>query len=207
MEAVDSDALSSQEPLLIVISGPSGAGKDSVIQLLEEREFPFHFVVTATDREARDNEVHGEDYFFYSKSEFEQMVAEDQLLEHAVVYGQNKGVPREQVRAALASGKDVMMRLDVQGALTVRDKVPGAILIFITAESEAAMLARLTSRNTETEDELKLRIDTAREEFSQLDEFDYVVINRENGLDAAVDDILAIIQAEHCRVEPRKVSL
>ena len=108
------------QPLLIVISGPSGAGKDTVMQRMKERGLPFHFVVTATTRPKRDNEEHGRDYLFISTEEFARMIDEDELIEHAIVYGDYKGIPKQQVREALASGMDVVMRLDVQGAETVR---------------------------------------------------------------------------------------
>ena len=117
-------------PLLIVISGPAGVGKDSVIQRLKERGCALHFVVTATDRTPRPGEAHGVDYFFLPSAEFLRMKREQELLEHAVVYGQHKGVPKQQIREALASGKDVIMRVDVQGAATVRRLVPEALLIF-----------------------------------------------------------------------------
>src|SRR4026208_1695720 len=124
------------QPLLIVISGPSGAGKDTVMQRMQERGLPFHFVVTATTRPMRTNEVHGKDYWFVSKEEFARMIDEDELIEHAIVYGDYKGIPKQQVREALASGKDVIMRLDVQGAETVRKMAPEALLIFITTQNE-----------------------------------------------------------------------
>ena len=195
------------EPLLIVISGPSGVGKDSVIKSMKERDLPFHFVVTATSRPPREHEVHGVDYFFISSEEFTQMIEDDELLEHALVYGDYKGIPKEHVRQALASGKDVVMRIDVQGAATIRGISPEALLIFLTTQNEAEMIARLELRKTETTDGLKNRIATAREEIKRKNEFDYVVINRDSHLDEAVDTILAIIRAEHHRTMPKKVTL
>ena len=195
------------EPLLIVISGPSGVGKDSVIKSMKERDLPFHFVVTATSRPPREHEVHGVDYFFISSEEFTQMIEDDELLEHALVYGDYKGIPKEQVRQALTSGKDVVMRIDVQGAATIRGISPEALLIFLTTQNEAEMIARLELRKTETTDGLKNRIATAREEIKRKNEFDYVVINRDSHLDEAVDTILAIIRAEHHRTMPKKVTL
>jgi len=194
-------------PLLIVISGPSGAGKDRLIARMKELGYPFHFVVTATTRPQREGEVHGRDYFFVSTDEFAQMIEEDQLLEYAVVYGDYKGIPKEQVRQALASGKDVILRIDVQGAATIRRLIPEAVLIFVTAPSEEELIARLQARKTEPPDQLKLRIATSRQEMRRLPEFDYVVVNRTGELDKAVDQILAIITAEHCRVKPRIVRL
>lgn len=195
------------EPLLIVISGPSGVGKDSVIKSMKERDLPFHFVVTATSRSPREHEEHEVDYFFISSEEFTQMIDDDELLEHALVYGDYKGIPKEQVRQALASGKDVVMRIDVQGAATIRSISPEALLIFLTTQNEAEMIERLKLRKTESTDGLKNRIATAREEIKRKNEFDYVVINRDSHLDEAVDTILAIIRAEHHRTMPKKVTL
>ncbi|MBK8781647.1 MAG: guanylate kinase [Anaerolineales bacterium] len=195
------------EPLLIVISGPSGVGKDSVVQRMIERGFPFHFVVTATTREKRPAEVHGKDYWFLSKDEFAHMIEENELIEYAIVYGDYKGIPKAQVREALASGKDVIMRLDVQGAESVRKLAAQALLIFITCESEEELERRLRERKTETADSLSLRIATARKELQRLDAFDYVIVNQDFHLDDTVDKVRAIISAEHLRVHHRKVTL
>ncbi len=194
-------------PLLIVISGPSGVGKDSVLQRMKARGLPFHFVVTATTRPQRQGEVDGVDYQFVSPDRFAEMIERGELLEHALVYNENKGIPKEQVRQALRSGKDVIMRLDVQGATTIRSLCPEALLIFLSTQTEAELIARLRARKTETAERLNLRIATAREELNRLDAFDYVVINADCKLDEAVDTIVAIIQAEHHRTKPRQVSL
>ncbi len=194
-------------PLLIVISGPAGVGKDSVIQRMQERGYRFHFVITATDRPPRPNEVDGVDYFFVTTEEFDRMERDGELLEHAIVYGQHKGIPKQQVREALASGVDVVMRLDVQGAASVRRLVPEAVLIFLTASSFDELRRRLERRGEDTPAQLRERIATARQEMERVTEFDYVVVNREGQLEQAVDDVLAIIRAEHCRVEPRVVRL
>ncbi|MFN2110546.1 MAG: guanylate kinase [Anaerolineae bacterium] len=194
-------------PLLIVISGPSGVGKDSVVAQMQRRQSSFHFVVTATSRPPRPDEVDGVDYFFVSESEFQEMIRQDELLEHAMVYGQYKGIPKQQVRNALDSGKDVVMRLDVQGAATVRRMAPDAILIFLSAASEEELYARLQRRQTETEEQLHHRMELAREEMRRIGEFDYVVINRECALDETVDQVLRIISAEHCRVQQLHVTL
>jgi guanylate kinase len=196
-----------QSPLLVVISGPSGVGKDSVVQRMKERGFPFHFVVTATDRSPRPNEVHGRDYFFYTTAEFERMIDQKELLEHAWVYGQHKGIPKAHVREALASGQDVVMRVDVQGADTVKGLLPAAVTVFLTCESEEELVARLRERRTESEEALQKRLDTAREEMDCIPSFDYVVVNHHNALDVAVDDVMAIVRAEHCRSVPRRIDL
>lgn len=195
------------EPLLIVISGPSGVGKDSVLQRMKECDLPFHFVVTATTRPPRPEEQDGVDYIFVSSEDFAKMIDEGELLEYAIVYNDYKGIPKEQVRQALASGVDVVMRVDVQGAATVRKLSPEAVLIFLTTENEDELVNRLKKRKTESPEGLKLRIATARQELKRIGEFDYVVVNGEGRLDDTVDAILAIIKAEHQRVTPRKVSL
>jgi len=196
-----------ESPLLVVISGPSGVGKDMTLKRMQELGYPFHFVVTATTRPKRSDEIHGVDYFFISKSEFAEMIEQEELLEYAVVYGDYKGIPKEQVRQALASGQDVVMRIDVQGAATIRKLVPEAVLIYLSAESEEALVHRLRERKTEPEDQLKLRIATARQELKQLNWFDYVVINAENQLDQTCHQIAAIINAEKCRVQQRELNL
>ena len=196
-----------KQPLLIVISGPSGAGKDSVIDEMKVRQVPFHFVVTATTRPPRTGEIDGVDYIFVSPDKFAEMIQNDELLEYSWVYDAFKGVPKEQVRQALASGKDVVMRVDVQGAAKIHQISPGALLIFLTAENEEDLIRRLKKRRTETPEQFDLRIKTAQSELERMDEFDYVVVNPREHLDEAVDAILAIIAREHARKEPRKVAL
>jgi guanylate kinase len=196
-----------KEPLLIIISGPSGVGKDTVLQRMKERNLPFHFVVTATTRDPRENEIHEVDYFFVSSDEFAEMIEKDELIEYAIVYDDYKGIPKQQVREALASGKDVVMRIDVQGAATVRKLYPDALLIFLMTKDEEELAKRLQTRQSETPEKLKLRIATSRQELKSVEIFDYVVINRERQLDDTVDTIEAIICAEHHRVHPRNVIL
>ena len=195
------------EPLLIVLSGPSGVGKDSVLELMKQRGLPFHFVVTATTRPPRPEERDGIDYLFVSREEFAGLIEKEELLEYAIVYNDYKGIPKEQVRKALSTGKDVVMRVDVQGAATVRKISPSAILVFITTSSEEELVERLERRKTETPENLKLRIATARQEFKRVGEFDYVVVNRDGELEETVDRIEDIISAEHHRVNPRRVQL
>lgn len=194
-------------PLLIVISGPAGVGKDSVLKRMKELGYPLHFVVTATDRPPRPGEINGEDYFFLSTEEFLRLEREGELLEHSIVYGQHKGVPKQQIREAFASGKDVIMRVDVQGAAKIRERAPEAVLIFLTATSEEELIRRLERRGTESPEQLTRRVREIHQEMARLEEFDYVVINREGELDRAVAQIAAIIEAEHCRVRPRMVRL
>lgn len=195
------DSLHERRPLLVVLSGPSGVGKDATIHRMKQRGYPCHFVVTATTREQRPNEVNGVDYHFVSETRFSEMLAENELLEHAEVYGQHKGIPKFEVRAALQSGHDAIMRVDVQGAATIRAMVPQAITIFLTAESEASLVERLRRRRTDDETQLRKRIDMARAELRRSAEFKYRVVNRECALDDTVDQVIAIMQAEKCRVD------
>lgn len=194
-------------PLLVVISGPSGVGKDSLVKRIKARGAQFHFVVTATSRPPRSGERHGVDYFFVSSEEFTTMIDNDELLEYAVVYEQYKGIPKQQIREAFASGKDVIMRLDVQGAATIKSLVPEAVLIFLSAASEEELYERLSRRRTESGLQLQRRLETAREEMKRLEEFDYVITNGQCQLDIAADQVLSIIEAEHHRVRQRQVDL
>lgn len=193
------------EPLMIVISGPSGVGKDSVIQGLKRCNTRMHVVVTATTREPRPGEVDGVDYFFLSKDEFAEMIEQDKFLEYAVVYNDFKGIPKDQVRQALESNQDAVMRVDVQGAATIRGIYPDALLIFLTVLDEEELKNRLILRKKDKPEEIKLRIATARKELKRIKDFDYVVVNREDRLHETIETILAIIQAEHHRVQHRKV--
>jgi len=186
-------------PRIFVISGASGVGKDAVIQRLQEQSPDLYFVVTATDRPKRETELHGRDYFFVSTDEFKQMIADEELLEYAVVYGSYKGIPKEQVRQALARNTDVVLRLDVQGAKALRELIPEVISIFLVAESEAALVSRLVSRGTEEISDLMVRVQTAREEVAQYKDFDYVIQNASGKLGETAAEIGSIIAAEKRR--------
>ncbi len=199
--------LSKPSPLLVVISGPSGVGKDSVVKRMRERNPELHFVVTATTRPPRPSEVPGVDYVFVSDAEFRQWIHNSELLEHALVYGEYKGIPRKHIREALDSGKDVVMRLNVQGAKTVKAILPDALLIFLLAGSEDELSDRLRRRGTEDDTTLQRRLTIVRQEMQCISEFDYVVVNREGQLDRAVEQIEAIVTAERCRTKQRVVRL
>lgn len=194
-------------PMMVIISGPSGVGKDATLDAMKRMGTTFDFVVTATTRPRREHEVDGIDYYFVSMADFAEMINNDELLEYAIVYGDYKGIPKRHVREALASGRDVVMRIDVQGAATIRRLVPGAITVFMTAPSEEALVQRLQRRKTESEDQLKLRIATARKELQRVQEFDYVVVNQEDHLDDTAQQIMAIIAAEKCRVHWKPVEI
>jgi guanylate kinase len=174
---------------------------------MEDTGYPAHFVVTATSRPKRKEEVAGVDYIFVTRDEFERMIAEDELLEYAVVYDQYKGIPRRQAADAMASGKDVVMRLDVQGAATIRHMAPDAVSVFITASSEQELAERLRRRHTESEEQLCLRLQTARREMQQARQFDYIVPNVNGKLEQTVDIVMSIVIAEKHRANPRRAQL
>ncbi|MEM5773428.1 MAG: guanylate kinase, partial [Anaerolineaceae bacterium] len=198
-EPVFTPQLIQKYPLMVVISGPSGIGKDSVVKRLSDRDGSFFFVVTATDRGPRPGEIDGVDYIFISKERFQEMIENDELIEHARVYSDYKGVPRAHVEQALRSGKDVILRLDVQGAARIRKLFPEAVLIFLLPESDEIWMERLQNRRTETQETLRIRQQAAREELEYLPIFDYAVVNETGQLEKTVDRVLAVIQTEHCR--------
>uniref|UniRef100_A0A0E0GLP2 guanylate kinase n=1 Tax=Oryza nivara TaxID=4536 RepID=A0A0E0GLP2_ORYNI len=196
------------QPMILVISGPSGVGKDAVIQRLQEEREGMHFVVTATSRAKRPGEVDGKDYYFVTKEEFLTMIERKELLEYALVYGEYKGIPKQQIRDYMAKGYDIVLRVDIQGAATLREILgESAIFIFLVAESEEALVKRLIHRKTETSDMLLVRVATAREEVKRMNNFDYVVVNSEGNLEGAVKQVESIIDAEKARVHKRTVNI
>ncbi|WOH05595.1 hypothetical protein DCAR_0625014 [Daucus carota subsp. sativus] len=200
--------LPNPSPLIIVISGPSGVGKDAVIKRLRQVRQNLHFVVTATSRDMRPGEIDGKDYFFVSKDEFLRMVERNELLEYALVYGDYKGIPKQQIRDYMAQGCDIVLRVDIQGAETLR-RILGnsAVFVFLVAESESALVQRLIGRKTETKETLLVRIATAREEVKHVKRFDYVVVNAEGELENSVKLVESIIDAEKAKVQQRRVNI
>ncbi|MBN9392616.1 MAG: guanylate kinase [Chloroflexi bacterium] len=194
-------------PLLIVLSGPSGVGKDVIVARMKERGLPFHFAITATTRPKRDYEIDGVHYYFRTVTQFQEMLAQNELLEHATVYGNYYGPPKFGVREALARGEDVILRIDVQGAEYVRQTIEGAVLVFVAPGSYDELISRLMGRGTEDPDSLAIRLATYEKEMRAAANFDYMVINRQGQLDEAVDLIAAILQAEKAKVSPRQVKL
>jgi guanylate kinase len=194
-------------PLLIVLSGLSGAGKDTVLAGLRKIRLPLFISVSATTRSRRPGEKEGVDYIFVSRKKFQELIDNNQLMEWATVYGQRYGIPREPVRRALQSGKDVIVKIDVQGAATIKKNFPGAVLVFLLIPYLKELKKRLTRRRTESAKDLELRLRTATEELRKLPMFDYVVINRAGGADQAIADIMSIITAEKCRVKPRAITV
>jgi guanylate kinase len=181
--------------LLVVLSGPSGAGKDAVRDLLMDWQLPVHFVVTATSRPPRPGEVDGIDYHFLTDDEFLRVVEDDGFIEHAIVYGQRKGVPRAEVTDALKAGKDVIARVDVQGASTLKRLVPDALLIFIAAPSSEEEQRRLQERATETDEEQRLRLETATQENEAAAQFDHVLVNETGRLEETAKRVVELIVA------------
>ncbi len=195
-----------KRPLLIVLSGPSGVGKDAVLARMKESGSPIKYVITLSTRSRRANESDNIDYHFVSDKKFKQMIENSQLLEWANVYGNWYGVPKEAVEQALDQGQDVMVKVDIQGAATIKKMLPQAITIFVIPPSMEELGRRLKQRRTESPFDLSLRLKTADEEMKQLPRFDYAVVNRWDKIDQAVAEIEAIITAEKCRVIPGEVT-
>jgi guanylate kinase len=198
---------STASPLLIVLSGSSGVGKDAVLAGLKESGVPISHVITVTTRRPRQAESDNVHYHFVSLEKFRDMQKRGELLENARVYGNWYGVPMEPIKQALAEGQDIIIKVDIQGAATIKKKVPQAVFIFVLPASPTELKKRLSQRNTETPSERAIRLKLAEEETKQLSLFDYVVCNREGELEAAVEQVKAIIIAEKCRVKRRDVKL
>ena len=194
-------------PLLVVLSGPSGAGKDALLAHLKALGRPYHFTVTCTTRPPRSGERDGVDYIFLSEEEFGRRLAAGAFLERARVYGYLYGVPRDQVREALGRGKDVLIKADVQGAATIKRLIPQAVFIFLVPPSLEDLEHRLRQRKTEDPAVLQTRLRIAQKEMEALHLFEYLVVNRDGRLGEAAAAVEAIIAAEKCRIPPREVRL
>jgi len=194
-------------PLLIVLSGPSGAGKDAILNRMRELKCPLEFITTATTRSRRATERDNIDYHFVSVSKFKSMIEDKDLLEWAHVYGNYYGVPKQPVKLALERQQDVIVKVDIQGAAAIKKLAPQAVFIFLITPTLEELKMRLTQRQTESAMDLSLRLKTAEEELKQLYLFDYLVVNYRDRIDQAVSDINAIIRAEKCRLLPRDISL
>lgn len=206
-DADSSFQLPQRRPLVLIISGPSGVGKDALIQAVMKRSENFHFVVTMTSRPKRENEAEGVDYLFVTREQFEELIDNNGFIEYSRVYEDYKGVPKYQVQAAMASGKDILMRVDVQGAEKLHKILPEAVLVFLAPPSREEWLARFLRRNTESEAQFNVRRVKGESEMRARCWFDYIVVNHEGRLEEAVDDLLAIVQAEHLRALPRMINL
>lgn len=194
--------------LVFVLSGPSGVGKSTLIERLKRDAFPITHCVTATTRPRRQGEVDGVHYYFLDEAEYDRLLRTNQFLEHAVVHHLYRyGIPLSSIRDALRRGQDVILAPDVQGASTVRWKLPNAITIFLRPPSLGELAPRLAARGTETTEERRIRLATAEREMQRMSEYDYVIVNHRDRLDQAVSDLKAIIIAERLRVCPRLVTL
>lgn len=201
-----SEVRKNTNPLVVVISGPSGVGKDVMIdRMIESGQLGFHFTVTATTRDPRPGEKDGINHHFVSVDDFVNLIAADELLEWAQVYDNYYGVPKKQVRDALAEGNHVIMRVDVQGAKRLSEIIPEALLIFIIPPSLTVLRKHLEGRGVNTEEEMTKRLAAANEEISQASLFDFTVTNEENQLDETVKKVVDIIESESTRIPPRTV--
>lgn len=197
----------SPRPLLIVLSGPSGVGKDAILTRMREFGYPLEYITTVTTRPRRASERDHIDYHFISAEKFQNMIKHDKLLEWANVYGNWYGVPKEPVKLALDSGQDTIVKVDIQGVEAIKKILPQAVFIFLMPPSKEELKLRLKQRHTESSFDLGLRIKTAEEELKQLSLFDYMVFSRRGEINRAVSDIAAIITAEKCRITPREITL
>jgi len=194
------------KPLLIVLSGPSGAGKDAILSRMK-KSYPIEFTTTVTTRPRRAREKDNVDYHFVPLESFQRMIKNKDLLEWANVYGNWYGVPKEPVKRALDNGQDVMVKVDIQGAATIKKIIPQAVFIFLAPQSREELVKRLSERHTESPFDLALRLKTADEEMKKLPLFDYIVVNRQGEIERAVAEIEAIITAEKRRLKPREIRL
>ncbi|MBT3942692.1 MAG: guanylate kinase [Chloroflexi bacterium] len=193
--------------MIVVLSGPSGVGKDAILERMAELDYPYHFVITATTRDPRPGEVDEVNHYFVDRPRFQELIDSDELLEHAEVYGNMYGVPKQQVRDALAEGRHVMIRVDVQGAARIRQLVKDALLIFIKPPNLQSLQERLEDRGVDALEAITVRRSKAIDEIADSEWFDYVVINRDDRLDDAVNEVIGVIDSESEREPPRVFKL
>ena len=194
-------------PLVVVISGPSGVGKDTLLERMSEMGFDYHFTVTATTRAPRPGEICGVNHFFLTRDRFLDMVDNSELLEWARVFGNFYGVPKEQVRQALAKGTHVLIRVDVQGARRLRTIVPEAVFIFVAPPSTESLRVRLLERGVNSAEDMDTRLRAADVEIREASMFDHVVVNEDDKQDEAVVKVREIIRRESMRCPPRRVKI
>lgn len=189
--------------ILIVLSGFSGSGKGTIMkELMKKYSDRYALSISATTRQPRPGETDGVEYFFKTKEQFEEMIAQDKLIEYARYVENYYGTPKSYVEEQLASGKDVILEIEIQGALKVKEKFPDTVLLFVTPPSAEALKERLTGRGTETAEVIASRLSRAVEEAEGIEEYDYLVVN--DVLENCVEEVHAIIQNEHARV-PRNI--
>ena len=194
---------------MVIISGPSGVGKDTIIDAMKRRqpEYPRRYVITVTTRERRDYETDGVHYHFYSVDDYQRLVASEGLLEASLVHDHWYGTPRDQVQSAIRSGRDAILKIDVQGADKVRARIPQALLIFVVPPSIEELERRLRERRSETRAQTELRLRNARIEMARTGEFDHVVVNETDKVDETAEAIDGIIAAEHRRYADRRIQV
>jgi len=197
----------SKNPLVVVLSGPSGVGKDATIARIKEIGVKFHYVVTATTRHKRPGEADGVDYYFLDRDDFMKKIKRHDFLEYAEVYGNYYGVPKNEIRQALHKGRDIIIKVDVQGATTLKKKIPDAVFIFLLTPSLEDLLTRLKSRNSDSEVVVSARMCKAADELKCLPLFDYCVVNNNNDLDRTAEAVAGIMKTEKHRVKPRVVTV
>lgn len=185
--------------ILIVVSGFSGAGKGTLMKRLLERYDNYALSISMTTRSPRPGEEHGKHYFFVDRDEFEKHIEDDGLIEYAEYCGNYYGTPRAYVEKCLGEGRDVILEIEIQGALKIKKKFPDAVLLFVTPPDAEELQRRLTNRGTETEDVIRKRLSRAVEEAQGVENYDYIVVNDE--LEKCVEDIHAIMIASHCKVQ------
>lgn len=200
MEIAEQIQHANNQPLVVILTGPSGVGKDAALNELKKMDRPWHYVVTATTRPIRHNEIDGVDYIFMGESEFKLSLDQNEFLESANVYERWYGVPKSQVSEPLKNGLDVILKVDIQGAATIKSLIPQAISIFMIPGTLNDLENRLRTRMTESEEQLKLRLEVAKTELTKLNNFEYYIINEEDNLESTVRQIDTIITAEKQRL-------
>lgn len=195
--------------MLVIISGPSGVGKDTIIEAMRKRHRnpDYHWAVTCTTRAPRNGEVDGISYHFLQRERFQHLVEEGEFLEANEVHGNWYGTPRDEVRRALGAGHDVILKIDVQGAQVVKEKVPDALLVFVVPPSLETLFQRLRARATETADELEIRQRNAAIELARQEDYDYVVVNETGQIDGTAERIDEIINLERSKHPERRVAV
>ncbi|MEO7001538.1 MAG: guanylate kinase [Ktedonobacterales bacterium] len=199
--------LTQHYPLLVVLSGPSGVGKTTLTNALMAEGWPARVMVTATTRRPRAGEIDGVHYHFRTAEQFAQMIAQGELLEHAEVHGNHYGVPAGTVRETLAAGHDALLTIDPQGAQSIRERTSDAVFVFLAPESLDELVTRLDTRGLDTPEQRALRLINAECEMAQAVKYDYLIVNRRDRLAESVNNLKAIITAEHCRAHPRRATV
>lgn len=187
---------------LIVVSGPSGTGKGTVCSALLAKHKEIAYSISATTRQPRTGEVDGVNYYFLAKNVFEKMIEDGELLEWAEVYGNYYGTPLKKIQERLADGQDILLEIDTQGAMSVKEKFPDEIYIYIMPPSLKELERRLKTRGTDSAESIERRLKSAAGEMEIAERYNYIVVNEQ--VEQAVNQIAAIVDAEHCRVDRNK---